>query len=932
MLPFISALVEQEVTSTLSSSVLFRSNSMAIRVLSAFGRLAGEAYLRSVLGDLVREVCSDPAPYDPDPQVCSCFFIFWFSVSVAFSCFSFIFSFLILFLLLLLSFLCCLSLVWSSLSVCLALSLCLSGCLVCLVCLVGLCFGSRIFPKKVVPAEQAAKNIAHIASISARFLAQIMSSEMAFPASFQVICRDVRRIVGQKFNDFWPRAVGGFFFLRFVCPAIASPTTSGLLDPGFNVTKNSRRLLILITKVLQNIANQTMFNEEWMHPLNKLAQEQIPVVEAFLERMSADQSEAVTHRAQAELGSKPTPVLALIGALDDLHDTFSALVGGGGDEAMGPALTAALKTLTRMRGVGGNNPFQGVPAFGDSEALAKPTSGPKPFWDPGVADVLNASIWVAPFRDAELVAYSLANTATTLVREQLTREAGPVVEESALLDWAEQRRAAEFAEFERALSELHHVRLEPLGADARLAFWVNVYNCMIFTVFVHAAGKPGKMMSETMFAVCGHLFSCDDVAYGVLRGNNTRLATSKLAGKQFKPEDPRRTFITKMDSTINFCCVTFQSDSPVLRAYDRDYAGFRRAAELYCGKFLLHDLKAVEVTVPKLLDEQKLDWTEEDPVLRVLKLVSSKFVAAKQQELTQLLAEQKCHITVSKSKGPAHSMQWLTQMLTDEKDRREAAAAAATATAGAAAGTSAPGGVRPKVCPQIHHDSRSSSSPPSYFFLKGLDRSKSAGQVTPPTSWSATPPSTAPSAGPGAPTAAAEADAPRSPRAESPRASTAPPASPGLEGSTDAARTGWSRVQRSVSSSNEKPPVLLAKRGVSREPRQRQGSTVLATQDRDSPPLSGSLTLSGTPESGAGSPAGPPLAHSTGSVPFVPPAPRRSPRSPRAPAKSLFDQGEHQQLQRKSAVSWDEQAAEAVEDGESPSPPGGDLSPVDSGG
>ncbi len=69
VLPFIRAVVDQEVSSTASSSVLFRSNSMAIRVLSAYGRVAGDGYLRAVLGDLVRDVCADTTSYEPDPSV-----------------------------------------------------------------------------------------------------------------------------------------------------------------------------------------------------------------------------------------------------------------------------------------------------------------------------------------------------------------------------------------------------------------------------------------------------------------------------------------------------------------------------------------------------------------------------------------------------------------------------------------------------------------------------------------------------------------------------------------------------------------------------------------------------------------------------------------------------------------------------------------------
>ncbi|KAJ3452613.1 gtpase-activator protein for ras-like gtpases [Anaeramoeba flamelloides] len=61
----------------------------------------------------------------------------------------------------------------------------------------------------------------------------------------------------------------GFFFLRFICPAIISPENADLVKERIPV--EVRRALILITKALQNLANGVMFGnkEEFMIPLNK---------------------------------------------------------------------------------------------------------------------------------------------------------------------------------------------------------------------------------------------------------------------------------------------------------------------------------------------------------------------------------------------------------------------------------------------------------------------------------------------------------------------------------------------------------------------------------------------------------------------------------------------------------------------------------------
>ncbi len=97
-------------------------------------------------------------------------------------------------------------------------------------------------------------------------------------------------------------ALAGFFFLRYICPAIIAPDGYGLLDPGgaFGtlcyppladsdlidvVSPTIRRNLLLISKVLQNIANNSAFSgnkETFMSPLNKVVVAHQPARQALL--------------------------------------------------------------------------------------------------------------------------------------------------------------------------------------------------------------------------------------------------------------------------------------------------------------------------------------------------------------------------------------------------------------------------------------------------------------------------------------------------------------------------------------------------------------------------------------------------------------------------------------------------------------------------
>ena len=61
--------------------------------------------------------------------------------------------------------------------------------------------------------------------------------------------------------------IGGFFFLRFINPAIVTPQSYMIVDSL--PSKNARRNLTLIAKLLQNLANKPSYSkEEYMMMLN----------------------------------------------------------------------------------------------------------------------------------------------------------------------------------------------------------------------------------------------------------------------------------------------------------------------------------------------------------------------------------------------------------------------------------------------------------------------------------------------------------------------------------------------------------------------------------------------------------------------------------------------------------------------------------------
>ncbi|KAI8330166.1 Rho GTPase activation protein [Chlamydoabsidia padenii] len=149
-------------------------------------------------------------------------------------------------------------------------------------------------PKSVTP-DIAANNpdvqaiiqprLKMLMEIAESFLMTIISSVDDVPYGIRWICKQIRSLTKRK-N---PQAsefsicsmIGGFFFLRFINPAIVTPRAYMLLDnaPG----KYPRRTLTLIAKMLQNLANRPSYAKEaYMLPTNPFVEDNKAKINKFL--------------------------------------------------------------------------------------------------------------------------------------------------------------------------------------------------------------------------------------------------------------------------------------------------------------------------------------------------------------------------------------------------------------------------------------------------------------------------------------------------------------------------------------------------------------------------------------------------------------------------------------------------------------------------
>lgn len=78
--------------------------------------------------------------------------------------------------------------------------------------------------------------------------------------------------------------LGGYIFLRYITPAIISPEVYGIVD--FKIESAQRRTLVLAAKVLQNMANDQLFQKErYMQPMNNFLTTTKPLLSTFLNNL-----------------------------------------------------------------------------------------------------------------------------------------------------------------------------------------------------------------------------------------------------------------------------------------------------------------------------------------------------------------------------------------------------------------------------------------------------------------------------------------------------------------------------------------------------------------------------------------------------------------------------------------------------------------------
>lgn len=125
-----------------------------------------------------------------------------------------------------------------------------------------------------VTAEEAAANeqvqaiiaprLTMLMEIANSFLSTIIDGLDETPYGIRWICKQIRSLSKRKYPEAQDQTIctliGGFFFLRFINPAIVTPRSYMLIDG--TPADHPRRTLTLIAKMLQNLANKPSYAKE----------------------------------------------------------------------------------------------------------------------------------------------------------------------------------------------------------------------------------------------------------------------------------------------------------------------------------------------------------------------------------------------------------------------------------------------------------------------------------------------------------------------------------------------------------------------------------------------------------------------------------------------------------------------------------------------
>jgi hypothetical protein len=179
--------------------------------------------------------------------------------------------------------------------------------------------GSR--PKEPLPAafKDAVGDLSEHVSLLSNYLDSLTRVVEDMEASANPSSPAAVKLLERAESDRNSAAVGGFFFLRYVVPAITNPEAHGIVRAA--PSTEQRRLLVLVAKVIQNLSNQQPFGkkEPYMVKMNGFIESNGEAVQNIFRQLcgaNAKPAAGGLGRKSVAPGKKPLPRQLLEGSAD----------------------------------------------------------------------------------------------------------------------------------------------------------------------------------------------------------------------------------------------------------------------------------------------------------------------------------------------------------------------------------------------------------------------------------------------------------------------------------------------------------------------------------------------------------------------------------------------------------------------------------------
>ncbi|KAG5866704.1 hypothetical protein JTB14_013865 [Gonioctena quinquepunctata] len=148
----------------------------------------------------------------------------------------------------------------------------------------------EVDPARLELNEDIEENRQNLIALTQRVFDAIVNSADKFPPQLRSMCHCLYQVLSKRFPQFPQNnigAVGTVIFLRFINPAIVSPQEMGIVCK--QVPNSIKRGLMLMSKILQNIANHVEFSkEQHMLPFNDFLRAHFEIGRRFFIQIASD--------------------------------------------------------------------------------------------------------------------------------------------------------------------------------------------------------------------------------------------------------------------------------------------------------------------------------------------------------------------------------------------------------------------------------------------------------------------------------------------------------------------------------------------------------------------------------------------------------------------------------------------------------------------